>query len=65
MKPCEICEKKSVEEDKQERISYYDFCDLGTALGLSITTPLADMDLSRVIAGCKKLPDDKSFERHY
>jgi len=61
MKPCELCEKP-MDEDKLESISYYDLCDLGTALDYSITTKLKDMDLSRVIPGCTQIPDSKSSD---
>ncbi len=61
MKPCDLC-GKSVDEDEVELVSYYDLGDLGLALGYSITLPVGEMDLSRVIPGCKRVPDDKSFK---
>lgn len=61
MNPCELC-GELVEEDKVKFVSYYDLGDMGLALGYGISVPLKSMDLSRVIQGCERIPDDKWAE---
>lgn len=56
---CELC-KDTFPDGKEELISYYDLCDLGTALGLLSSLPLDEMDISPVIPGCTSIPDAES-----
>jgi hypothetical protein len=57
MKPCELCK---ADVDTRELISYYDLCDVGLALGNSISLPLAETDMSKVIPGCTGVPDPEA-----
>ena len=59
MATCELC-NNTYPDDEPELISYYDLCDLGTALGLPYSQPLHEMDISPVIPGCTSIPDAES-----
>ncbi len=56
MSSCELC-NQSIDKNSEEAISYYDLCDVGLALGNSVTLPLDQTDISIVIPGCTSIPD--------